>query len=124
MTVLLVYNLILQTCLADVLIGCSNPPRGNRNVGKISLQDQVVYQENLQLFMSTEATEKPKTLHSNKDHYPFYPFFLICVVRFGAGAVVYWMGYISELDCHREQGIALFTSFPPQDHIKTLKPSI
>ena len=53
--VLLVDNLILQIYLANVSNGCSNPPQGaigasNRNVGKISLQDQVVYQENLHLF--------------------------------------------------------------------------
>ena len=68
MKVLLIDNLILKTYLADVSIGCSNPHlalrrigASNRNVGKISFQDQVVYQENLHHFMSTGATEKPKS---------------------------------------------------------------
>ena len=43
--VLLVDNLIFETHLADVWIGCSNPPQGD-------------LMENFHLFMSTEATEK------------------------------------------------------------------
>lgn len=43
------------------------------------------------------------------------------MARFGGGAVVYWMGYISELDCHKDEGIILLSGFPPQDAtIKTL----
>ena len=50
--VVLVDNLILKTYLGNIdnLIL-------KTNLGKISLQDQVVYQENL------EATEKPKSLY-------------------------------------------------------------
>lgn len=32
--------------------------------------------------------------------------------RFGPGLVIYWYGFISELDCQRERGILLRDSFP------------
>lgn len=43
--------------------------------------------------------------------------------RFGSGAVIYWMGFISELDCHRDQGIALLSTFPSKNSIQTIKDS-
>ena len=60
-------NLILKTNLSDISIGCSDSPQSkigasNQNVSEISFQDQVVYQVNLHL-MSTQATEKPKSLY-------------------------------------------------------------
>ena len=56
MKVLLIDNLNLKTYLVDVSIGASN-----RNVGKISFQVQVVYQENLHHFnniISINRTEQ------------------------------------------------------------------
>ena len=41
--------------------------------------------------------------------------------RFGSGAVIYWMGFIDDLDCHRDQGIALLDTFPDPDSITTIK---
>ncbi|XP_058843596.1 CDAN1-interacting nuclease 1-like isoform X2 [Acipenser ruthenus] len=32
--------------------------------------------------------------------------------RFGPGLVIYWHGFIEELDCHRERGILLKDCFP------------
>ncbi|XP_056401986.1 CDAN1-interacting nuclease 1 isoform X2 [Hyla sarda] len=32
--------------------------------------------------------------------------------RFGPGLVIYWFGFIEELDCHRERGILLKHEFP------------
>ncbi|XP_051477640.1 CDAN1-interacting nuclease 1 isoform X3 [Apus apus] len=32
--------------------------------------------------------------------------------RFGPGLVIYWYGFIEELDCHRERGILLKDCFP------------
>ncbi|XP_066461950.1 CDAN1-interacting nuclease 1 isoform X2 [Eleutherodactylus coqui] len=32
--------------------------------------------------------------------------------RFGPGLVIYWYGFIEELDCHRERGILLKDEFP------------
>uniref|UniRef100_A0A3B3Q8T5 CDAN1-interacting nuclease 1 n=1 Tax=Paramormyrops kingsleyae TaxID=1676925 RepID=A0A3B3Q8T5_9TELE len=32
--------------------------------------------------------------------------------RFGPGLVIYWHGFIEELDCHRDRGIMLKDSFP------------
>nr|BAC41083.1 unnamed protein product [Mus musculus] len=32
--------------------------------------------------------------------------------RFGPGLVIYWYGFIQELDCNRERGILLKASFP------------
>ncbi|KAM3918658.1 CDAN1-interacting nuclease 1 [Leptodactylus fuscus] len=32
--------------------------------------------------------------------------------RFGPGLVIYWYGFIEELDCHRERGIILKDEFP------------
>ncbi|XP_071962826.1 CDAN1-interacting nuclease 1-like isoform X2 [Antedon mediterranea] len=34
------------------------------------------------------------------------------VNRFGSGLVIYWFGYIEELDVHRDRGIALAQHFP------------
>ena len=30
-----------------------------------------------------------------------------CFCRFGPGLVIYWYGFIQELDCNRERGILL-----------------
>ena len=32
--------------------------------------------------------------------------------RFGPGMVIYWFGFIDELDCNRERGIILKDDFP------------
>lgn len=32
--------------------------------------------------------------------------------RFGPGMVIYWFGFIDELDCNRDQGIILCDGFP------------
>lgn len=32
--------------------------------------------------------------------------------RFGPGLVIYWFGFIEELDEHREKGIMIMDSFP------------
>lgn len=32
--------------------------------------------------------------------------------RFGPGLVIYWYGFIQELDCNRERGILLEAGFP------------
>ncbi|XP_071971538.1 CDAN1-interacting nuclease 1 isoform X4 [Engystomops pustulosus] len=39
--------------------------------------------------------------------------------RFGPGLVIYWYGFIEELDCHRERGILLKDEFP--SNIVTLR---
>ncbi|TRY64578.1 hypothetical protein DNTS_003134 [Danionella cerebrum] len=39
---------------------------------------------------------------------------------FGPGLVIFWFGFISELDCHRERGILLMDGFPTR--IVTLSP--
>ncbi|XP_061406084.1 CDAN1-interacting nuclease 1 isoform X2 [Lethenteron reissneri] len=41
--------------------------------------------------------------------------------RFGPGLVIYWYGFIAELDCHRDRGILLKDRFP--DDIVTLEPA-
>lgn len=40
--------------------------------------------------------------------------------RFGTGMVVYWFGYIEEVDVHGEQGIILADQFPPRTAITLL----
>lgn len=35
-----------------------------------------------------------------------------CLCRFGPGLVIYWYGFIQELDCNRERGILLKACFP------------
>ena len=35
-----------------------------------------------------------------------------CFCRFGPGLVIYWYGFIQELDCNRERGILLHACFP------------
>lgn len=35
-----------------------------------------------------------------------------CFDRFGPGLVIYWYGFIQELDCNRERGILLKACFP------------
>jgi len=49
--------------------------------------------------------------------------------RFGPGMVIYWFGFIEELDVHKEKGIILRDSFPekvtkmePLSHLGTSKP--
>lgn len=42
--------------------------------------------------------------------------------RFGPGLVIYWYGFIEELDCHRERGILLKDCFPTD--IVTLRHSM
>lgn len=37
---------------------------------------------------------------------------LPCFCRFGPGLVIYWYGFIQELDCNRERGILLKACFP------------
>ena len=32
--------------------------------------------------------------------------------RFGPGMVIYWFGFIDELDCNRDKGIILADQFP------------
>ncbi|KAM9147997.1 CDAN1-interacting nuclease 1 isoform 1-T1 [Pangshura tecta] len=44
------------------------------------------------------------------------------VQRFGPGLVIYWYGFIEELDCHRERGILLKDCFPTD--IVTLRHSM
>lgn len=34
--------------------------------------------------------------------------------RFGPGMVIYWFGFIDELDCNRERGILLKDDFPAE----------
>jgi CDAN1-interacting nuclease 1 len=34
------------------------------------------------------------------------------VYRYGPGMVIYWFGFIDELDCHRDEGILLYDCFP------------
>ena len=46
----------LETYLADVSIGCSNPSQGER---QDKFQDQVVYQENLHLFSKLVTCKMP-----------------------------------------------------------------
>uniref|UniRef100_A0A8C5WKA4 CDAN1-interacting nuclease 1 n=1 Tax=Leptobrachium leishanense TaxID=445787 RepID=A0A8C5WKA4_9ANUR len=43
---------------------------------------------------------------------------LYIALRFGPGLVIYWHGFIEELDCNRERGILLKDEFP--DNIVTL----
>ncbi|TEA40697.1 hypothetical protein DBR06_SOUSAS9410075, partial [Sousa chinensis] len=38
--------------------------------------------------------------------------FFSCFCRFGPGLVIYWYGFIQELDCNRERGILLQACFP------------
>ena len=40
--------------------------------------------------------------------------------RFGSGLVIYWFGYIQDLDVHREHGIMLADHFPPKSSVVTL----
>lgn len=49
-----------------------------------------------------------------------HKFFLLD--RFGPGLVIYWYGFIEELDCHRERGILLKDCFPTD--IVTLRHSM
>lgn len=50
-------------------------------------------------------------------------FFFVCLFdRFGPGLVIYWYGFIEELDCHRERGILLKDCFPTD--IVTLRHSM
>ena len=37
---------------------------------------------------------------------------LVSFRRFGPGLVIYWFGFIDELDCNRERGIILKDDFP------------
>jgi hypothetical protein len=32
--------------------------------------------------------------------------------RYGPGMVIYWFGFIEELDCHRDEGILLYDNLP------------
>ncbi|KAL5464101.1 hypothetical protein EMCRGX_G033066 [Ephydatia muelleri] len=43
--------------------------------------------------------------------------------RFGAGLVIYWFGYVTELDVNRDQGILLSDSFPNKESIFLLHTS-
>ena len=36
--------------------------------------------------------------------------------RFGSGLVIYWFGYVEELDVHAAQGIRLMDQFPDDIH--------
>ena len=36
----------------------------------------------------------------------------VFIHRFGPGMVIYWFGFIDELDCNRERGIILKDDFP------------
>ena len=56
-------QLDLETHLADVPIDPSQGEMTNWNNGKISLQDQVVYQEKLHPFHVYRSNWKPKSLH-------------------------------------------------------------
>lgn len=40
--------------------------------------------------------------------------------RFGPGLVIYWFGYIDELDVHRGKGILLRDTFPSPSEIITM----
>lgn len=44
-----------------------------------------------------------------------------CFCRFGPGLVIYWFGFIDELDVHREKGIALMDHFP--DDLVVMNPA-
>lgn len=37
---------------------------------------------------------------------------LLMHCRFGAGLVIYWFGFVEELDVHREKGILVMDRFP------------
>lgn len=38
--------------------------------------------------------------------------FSLPLCRFGSGLVIYWFGFLKELDVHRKQGIMLMDHFP------------
>lgn len=42
------------------------------------------------------------------------------IFRFGSGIVIYWFGYIKELDIHKKQGIALSNGFPQKSSLVLL----
>ena len=37
---------------------------------------------------------------------------ILYIFRFGPGMVIYWFGFIDELDCNRNKGIVLADQFP------------
>eukprot|EP00128_Syssomonas_multiformis_P017843 Colp12_sorted_trinity150504_noHs@24074 len=39
------------------------------------------------------------------------------VNRLGAGLVIYWFGFIDELDCSRDEGVLLADDFPDNVHM-------
>lgn len=58
-----------------------------------------------------------------KVHLTQSPMFISFLLnRFGPGLVIYWYGFIEELDCHRERGILLKDCFPTD--IVTLRHSM
>lgn len=48
-----------------------------------------------------------------KQVYHFGSFFFL-FFRFGPGLVIYWFGFIDELDVHKKQGIMLMDQFPSE----------
>ncbi|KAK3537163.1 hypothetical protein QTP70_002606 [Hemibagrus guttatus] len=51
------------------------------------------------------------------------PFIFLCsaTARFGPGLVIYWYGFIAELDCQRDRGILLKDCFPSDIAASTLQ---
>ena len=74
----------------------------------------MIYRDAGHLVKKWDCPAKSGTVGRSADHTLF-----ICY-RFGPGLVIYWFGFIDELDSNREKGILLMDHFP--EEIITMNP--
>ncbi|XP_032820185.1 CDAN1-interacting nuclease 1 isoform X1 [Petromyzon marinus] len=77
----------------------------------ISVDGQVIH------WIESKASFGDETSHQTYLQDQFWSYWN----RFGPGLVIYWYGFIAELDCHRDRGILLKDRFP--DDIVMLEPA-
>uniref|UniRef100_A0A8C4WU24 CDAN1-interacting nuclease 1 n=1 Tax=Eptatretus burgeri TaxID=7764 RepID=A0A8C4WU24_EPTBU len=75
----------------------------------IAVDDQVIH------WIESKASFGDETSHKTYLQDQFWSYWN----RFGPGLVIYWFGFVEELDCNRARGILLRSSFP--EEIVTMK---
>uniref|UniRef100_M3XHR3 CDAN1-interacting nuclease 1 n=2 Tax=Latimeria chalumnae TaxID=7897 RepID=M3XHR3_LATCH len=82
--------------------------KGYDKTPDIILEVPVAVESHVIHWIESKASFGDECSHRSYLHDQFWSYWN----RFGPGLVIYWYGFIEELDCHRERGILLKDCFP------------
>nr|XP_056707251.1 CDAN1-interacting nuclease 1 isoform X2 [Euleptes europaea] len=74
----------------------------DKNISFLTVEGHIIH------WIESKASFGDESSHQAYLHDQFWSYWN----RFGPGLVIYWYGFIEELDCHRNRGILLKDSFP------------